>query len=551
VAQVERSGASLETSPDGASVGMEGLYARKSSGLVRELGIKDAFSINVGAINLAFIPMLALITPTLFPQSDLTIPLIAGAAIGVLLAMVYAQLLAALPRSGGDYVYASRIFHPTVGAAVGGAVFLALLIAGSPIFVFIAQSTLPFFLRAVGSALGSNGIANLADHLGGRNTQFAVALVILLGTFALAAARTHFVTRIVFWWTFGLAALALLSFVLLFITHDNAHFQASFNHYAHHPGSYQAVIAAAHHAGLATGVKGSAVISAIPFGVLVYLGLTYSVYPGGEVRRPGRTQLLAGVLATLGTLTLGLVYWLTLRHTVGLSFLQSAGWLSSNHADAYAKATSVDAFAPTYGLLLAGDPITKLLMGFGILLGLMGAGLAYLITVSRLLFALSFDRLLPTWITDVNARTHAPTKATAVAVLGMTLFVALSIYTNAFTAFRNIILVFEVLFTLSSIAAVILPYRGREFYRASPKLFGTFMGVPTISILGAVSTVVNGLMVYFAASKTQISGGYDTASILTLIGVGTVGLFAYAASRYGLSRRGIDLSLAMRELPPE
>src|SRR5438445_1714932 len=117
-----------------------------------------------------------------------------------------------------------------VGAAVGGAVFLALLIAGAPIFVFVAQSVLPFFLRAVGSALGSNGIANLGNHFGGKNTQFITAVVLLLGTFALASARTHSVTRVVFWWTFGLAALALVSFVLLFVTHDNAHFQASFDH---------------------------------------------------------------------------------------------------------------------------------------------------------------------------------------------------------------------------------------------------------------------------------------------------------------------------------
>src|SRR5688572_1990564 len=107
---MEQSTASEASSaPAPAAPEIEGLYARKSSGLVRELGIRDAFSINIGSINVVGMAVFLIVFLSIFPNTDFTVPLLAGAAAAGLLALVYAQLLAAMPRSGGDYVFASRI----------------------------------------------------------------------------------------------------------------------------------------------------------------------------------------------------------------------------------------------------------------------------------------------------------------------------------------------------------------------------------------------------------------------------------------------------------
>jgi hypothetical protein len=53
------------------------------------------------------------------------------------------------------------------------------------------------------------------------------------------------------------------------------------------------------------------------------------------------------------------------------------------------------------------------------------------------------------------------------------------------------------------------------------------------------------------AVREQYSGGYSTSSIITLVVVATCGGVFYAISRWNMARRGIDLRLAMRELPPE
>jgi amino acid transporter len=75
----------------------------------------------MGGISPASFRFVAFLAVAAFPQTDLTVPLLIGAAVSVLTALTYAQLVTTLPRSGGDYVYSSRVFSPWFGAALGGA----------------------------------------------------------------------------------------------------------------------------------------------------------------------------------------------------------------------------------------------------------------------------------------------------------------------------------------------------------------------------------------------------------------------------------------------
>jgi amino acid transporter len=529
---------------------IDGLYARKSSGLVRELGIRDVFSVSIGSINTVGTAVFLIVFLSIFPRTDFTVPFLAGAVGAVLLALVYAQLMAAMPRSGGDYVFASRIFHPIFGAALGGAVFLALVLAIAPNPTVFPTLVLPFFLQAVGGAFGSATIAGWSDNFVGKDAQLVVALLYLGAAFLVGTRSVRIVTKSLYW-MFGLGAVAVLILIALFAFHSNTEFQAAYNEAAGKGSAYAAAIDAARAAGFQPGVSTSVVIATIPFGGLTFLGLTFAVFPGGEVKRPASTFLMAGTLAIIATLVVALGFWLAIKGSAGRDFLQSVGFLSANDPDALSKASSVNPVPASYGLVLAGDPVSKLLAGLGILAGSFANVLAIILAISRILFALSFDRLLPAWTTDVNPRTHAPTKSTAIAAGAIAIFTALGIYTSVLSVFRNFVLIFEVIFVIASVAAAILPYRRRDLYAASPKLFGRVAGVPAITVIGVVSAVANGIMAYLAATKPEISGGYDVGSVVTLVAVALVGVLAYGMSRVVLGRRGVDLSLAMRELPPD
>ena len=92
------------------------LFARKSSGLIREFGIFDTFSFNV--IGYALGLVLA-ITPffagALFPGANIFLILVIGTIFALFNGLTYSLLSAVMPRSGGEYVYNGRILHPAVG----------------------------------------------------------------------------------------------------------------------------------------------------------------------------------------------------------------------------------------------------------------------------------------------------------------------------------------------------------------------------------------------------------------------------------------------------
>ena len=93
-----------------------GLFLRRSSGLVREFGGWDVFVFNtVGyalGLVLAIIPLLM---AGAVPEANVLLTVAVGTVFTVFNAMTYGYLSAALPRSGGEYVFLGRVVHPTVG----------------------------------------------------------------------------------------------------------------------------------------------------------------------------------------------------------------------------------------------------------------------------------------------------------------------------------------------------------------------------------------------------------------------------------------------------
>ncbi len=94
-------------------------YARKASGLVRGLSMMDAFA--VGFMNQGLTPSIW-VTISLglgvFLGGNLIIAAIISAVLaGIGFPLVWGILGGSMPRSGGEYVYNSRIIHPVYGIA--------------------------------------------------------------------------------------------------------------------------------------------------------------------------------------------------------------------------------------------------------------------------------------------------------------------------------------------------------------------------------------------------------------------------------------------------
>jgi amino acid transporter len=117
------------------------LFVRNSTGLRKEAGALDVFVYNTNNQNIglgvAFLGLgIGAYAGGLLPLSALL-----ATVLVVPLYLVYSRLSADMPRSGGDYVWTSRIFGPVFGPPVGFMVawtwiILAFTAIGAPAAFF-------------------------------------------------------------------------------------------------------------------------------------------------------------------------------------------------------------------------------------------------------------------------------------------------------------------------------------------------------------------------------------------------------------------------------
>ena len=100
------------------------------------------------AVGIVFIVSLSLYA---FPQSNMFLAfLIAIPLVGLGPALLYSMLGAAMPRTGGDYVYVSRVIHPALGFMTNWLFTLTVIsFIGDAGYVF-PSSALNIFVATIG-----------------------------------------------------------------------------------------------------------------------------------------------------------------------------------------------------------------------------------------------------------------------------------------------------------------------------------------------------------------------------------------------------------------
>lgn len=529
----------------------KGLFVRNATGLVREVGLRQAFVINLSVLNPAVGLVTIAVALAIFPGTDMTWPFIIAAVLVLFLALSYAQLVSSMPRSGGDFVFVSRVLHPVLGAMLGGGLLVSFMLTGGINTTIFSQQYLPFGFQALGKAFNSTGLTNFGTTLTGKDQAFFVSILLIIILFIVSVYNTRLIHRVMFW-CIALASVGYLVVILEFAFHGRGAFIAAFNHFSNNPHAYSKIISTAQKLGSPSHVETTAVIAAIPFAALAYWGFTWSVYPSGEVKQPMRTTKISTLLALGAGVVMYLVGWLLLKHTTGLPFLQSANFLQATNATAYGHLTTAPTTITFYALLVSGDPITKILMAVAFPAATIAIIAAYILVLSRIIFALSFDRLLPTFMADVTPKRRVPRNAYILSAVGFIVFVWLSIFSSFDSVFRDLTLMGAFGFLLVSLAATLLPWMKKDLYESSPRAFkGSWLGLPPIAVIGGISTLVNGWMCYEVIAKPQIVGGYSLSSILTVAFVFGWGLVSYVIARLWTKSRGVGFGLATRELPPE
>ncbi len=541
-------------------------FTRNATGLVREVSMWDALIMNTLGMNVAVGSVLLLQqAPAIFPGGNMVLAVVIGTVImAFTLLWVYSEFSAAMPRSGGDYVFVSRALHPFLGWLLSWSqgIWLIFFWIGFNAW-FALVSAVPAAFITIGSVTGQQGWITAANDLLAKHTFLGIHMqwyVFLFGTVlnVLFAVLLIFGGR-VYWrvqkWLFLLAGLAILIMVILLIARGTS-LAASWDSFAAKNGTlkYHQVIPAAHAAGF-TGANApfsfAATLLILPWVFFVVGYAQGSAQIGGEVKRASRSQYVAMVGGVLiNGLVLAIIVLLT-THAVGTSWLRSVDYLAANDPAKLGLPAGLPPGVNFLAALLTHNVLLLALIGIGFVIwALMGTPLSEL-QASRYMLAWSLDRSGPQALGRVNDRTHTPVVAIVFCtVTGELALLALINVPQA--SLLGALLAQIAAFILVSAAGVAFPYRLKDIWEAAGgrRLFG----VPAVALAGAGGVISLGaLLVLFITDKSISTTFAVTAhlSVEFMLGVIAAGVLWYIGAVLYNKRRGVNLNLTYKEIPPE
>jgi amino acid transporter len=525
------------------------LFVRKATGLVRGWSVQDAFIYAFFSINLITLGLYIFADAPFIPKGSLLLAIILSGAYLVFQTIVYAALIAVMPRAGGDYVWVSRV--------IGGGIGFTLAVCGwwfinwhwVPIYANILAKE---FFQPLGAILGWSGFVSFWNEPKGIFTASVITAVLAAIFISIGMRGYARLQKMCFYC--GMAGLLIIFGLLIF--HSKTEFQAAFNHYAHHTyGStsanpYADTIKKGTYAGASKlgGIAFGSTLLLIPMIAFFNLWSNWGATLYGEVRGASDFKKNIGAMAgaLIITTLLAVVFLLLIAHTMGWNFYNSAN-------NAWWSGTDQMGGVWPYPVTLASFFVSPWLQFIVIVLmslwffGWVGT---VFLTASRVIFATAFDRILPEWAARVDRR-GTPYFAILI-MLGPSLIISyFYAYNTTFTSWTlDATLVIAVTFLGTTVAAGILPWRKPEIYNASPIAKYKVAGIPLITVAAALFLAFLGFCIYKWLSD-GVYGSNNTDSLYYMLGLYGVALAIYVGSRIVRKRQGLDMSMVYGEIPSE
>src|SRR3989449_6679213 len=529
----------------------------------------------------------------------MTMAFILGGIAILLSVLAVSVLSSAMPRSGGGWRVSSRIIGPVWGFLGVWLEFLSMAWS----FGIIAVAVFEGIFQIMGPIafgpfpLGANAFgSNITDV-----TLFAGGLVLVLvftviGIFGVRL--TGLLLQAMFWVP---SILTFYVFGLLSQANSTTVAQGMTNVLGHTPVDYVngALSQGLDAAGSSAGGYWGAVFTAMVGAYFAYIGYAASTFVAGEIKQANKslpkTLVIASVLIIalyvsisvvaanaikgLGTVTVnGNTYSLL----SAWSYLSYGGGVLGSTATPPNTLPGVKLWTTTVaGITGSGINLGSanfILVIFGVF-WIANDIPPFILTASRILFAMSFDRVLPTPLSNINDRFHSPVNAVIVTgIVGILGCFSESGVVDAGTGSWNLggnVLLGQILsssggvaitdfydslfFTLFTLSLVILPLRAsrRQIFETAPYKPGGKWGMVLIGIGGFVANLV---VDYFFAVAPGGDFGLgsinwssptlfnDLFAVIFTIIVAVLGIVVYFVHR---QRRGINYSTIFAQIPPE
>jgi amino acid transporter len=474
------------------------VFTRKASGLVRVMSPYSAFVYNILTMGLIF-PWTYLWAPGALPGGRLVWGILLAMLIEIPIAFAYVWLSTALPRSGGDYVFESRVFGGGTAFTVvmSGYVIWILQWVGLSGWLLSYLGFAPLFL-GLGATLQSPGLSDLGVWF---TQPTGIIITSILNAFvALVILCSGFKNYVRLQWVMWYVVLIAFGvmFAVLFFT-PPAQFVERLNAFAAASGGganfYQTAVDAVAAAGIDLNPPPTllATLLVAPIAWTSLQWATYSAQQNGEIKdaRSFKNQsiIIVGSLIVTGIL-LALIA-AGLERLAGPQFLYVAG---AGYWSLIPEAT-VGGFylwPNIIAIAVTASPIVVLLIGLGYILNSHQIVHNCYIGMTRVMVAMSLDRLLPEWVSKVNERYHTPVNAhVAYFLASIPVILAYNLVPGWVGLTLGVTFGCGYVFIITCLAGALLPYRAKDVYEASPGAKYTVNGLIALlfTLLGIVAFI--------------------------------------------------------------
>ncbi len=549
-----------------------GLFVRQASGLVRDVSMTNALFFNIAAFVGTSVGW-AIVFYALFPEWQ-AFNISAFAFMAVLtgiacyfLGMIFASLTTAMPRSGGDYVFTSRIISPFLGwieswTLVGS----ALTIIGFEIIV--ATHNLQLTAILIGVAFPGSAFAGAPNWLQDTTSKIIVGIIILLVIAGISVLKTRTFHKVVM----GLTIFAIISVAISFFGALAIDPNSMNNALPALGTSSKAILDTATKAGYSAGSPDFSLLGLVGLAGLIsvvlfqYIGFQFSSYIAGEVKGNVRRSVFFAVIGALVfAVFMNSIYLDVLGNHFGFNVVNAWGYLYWNGGAAPLNGqppfTPVMATAVFPGLW----PLWLIVALGNITLNVLLCPV-YAIFLSRIVLAWALDRQVPEWFSIVNERTNAPLRVILLAVLIGGVFYLLTFVQLPFanlslasTTFFGILLA-GLTWVMPGLNAILIPYRRPDLFQLTNNT-RKFLGLPRLVWFGIIWLIFI-VPVYLAAFvypvyKGLSESGTSYLSLSNASGVGwaliflVIGIVIFFIMRAVNTSRGINVKMIYQELPPD
>jgi amino acid transporter len=455
------------------------LFVRKASGLVRAWSTFDAFIYATFSINLITLGLF-IFSYAYYFEGNLGTAILISAPFTIFEVIVYASLISAMPRAGGDYVWQSRILGRGLGFILTVTGWWFILWLWVPLY---GQMLVYEFFTPI---LGILGAQEAALWFTNTNIGLLVGMLFVCAiVFIYIAVGMKWYARVQKICFYGGMVGLVLVFALLLFSSSSTFIQnldafAVDLFGAEGTDLYQATLVAGEEAGTVAPSSLSNLAFVASF-ALIPMIVFFNLWPNwgstlyGEVRGASdfKRNFWGMAAAIVVTSILAWIFFALIAKTVGWDFYNKANGAFWNYTWGYTDQTPPLPFWP-YPALFAAFTVNSRIVQF-LVIGLMSlwwfgwSGTVFL-SSTRVIFAAALDRMLPEWVSKVTTRTRTPFNALMLMVIPSVIISILYAY-NVFdfqTLVLDATLVIAVTFLGTTLAAIIMPWRLKDVYEGSP-----------------------------------------------------------------------------------